>query len=415
MEVAYLKFGDEKSAHKSMLESKYRRIFEIPMDSDKRMLTTLNKGKKGCRANVKGRVDAVLDRCTYIMIDGLEKEITLEDIDRIKAMDFKFSLEGLITQGVAYRSFSYNPTKSENIESNLVFVGIVALENPLSENIEEEINEIKNRGIIPIIFTDDNKITATSIGKKTRLALRDNKVITGVEVDSLSSEELIDTVSRTRIFSRANPETKAKIIGLFTKDNYSVAACGETLGDLPIMSLCKLGIGKGNASEIIKKASDIFIQKNYLRGFLSLFHISESFNRGVRKIEILMVVLLFTELIIINALPIISKGKVIGFTPLIILNTILAVPLFIALLKSPGKGGRNNLVLRSIMFIVLTLSGMYDINMENEVMLVLILGGIMIIYTIVNSKISIRNLSFFTNYYWIVFMDWINRYIRLFK
>lgn len=394
IEVAYLKFGDEKLAHKSMLEAKYRRIFEIPMDSDKSMLTTLNKGKRGCRANVKGRVDAVLNRCTYIMIDGLEKEITLEDIDRIKTMDFKFSLEGLITQGIAYRSFSYNPTKSENIESNLVFVGIVALENPLSENIEEEINQIKNRGIIPIIFTDDNKITATSLGRKTRLALRDNKVITGVEVDSLSSKELIDTVSRTRIFSRANPETKAKIIRLFTKDNYSVAACGETLGDLPSMSLCKLGIGKGNASEIIKKVSDIFVEKNYLRGFLSIFNISESFNRAVRKVEVFMGVLLFAEIIIINVVPFISKGKGIGFIPLIILNTILALPLFLALLKSPGVSGRDNLVFRSILFIALTLSGIYGINMDNEVMFILILGGVMIIYTIVNSKISISNLSF---------------------
>ncbi|PRR83942.1 cation-transporting P-type ATPase [Clostridium vincentii] len=393
IEVAYLKFGDEKLAHKTMLESRYRRVFEIPMDSDKGVLTTLNKGKRGCRANVKGRLDAVLSRCTYIMIDGLEKEITLEDIDKIKSIDFKFSLEGLITQGVAYRSFSYNPTKSENIESNLVFVGIVALENPLSENIEEEIEEIKSRGIIPIIFTDDNKITATSIGKKTRVALRDNKVITGVEVDALSSEELIETVSRTRIFSRANPETKAKIIGLFTKDNYPVAACGETLGDLSVMSLCRLGIGKGNASEIIKKAADVFIQRNYLRGFLSLFHISERFNRGVRKIETLMGVLLFAEIIIINAISIISKGNIINVIPLIIINAILAVPLFIVLLKFPGIAGKNNLVIRSLMFIVLSLSGLYDINMENEVVLVLILGGMMMIYTIANSKISIRNSS----------------------
>jgi len=394
MEVAYLKLGDEKLAHKSTLESKYRRVFEIPMDSDKRMLTTLNKGKRGCRANVKGSVDAVLDRCTYIMIDGLEKEITLEDIDRIKAIDFKFSLEGLITQGVAYRSFSYNPTKSENIESNLVFVGIVALENPLSENINEEINEIKNRGIIPILFTEDNKITATALGRKTRLALKDNKVITGVEVDSLTNQELIDTVSRARIFSRANPETKAKIIGLFTKDDYSVAACGETLGDFPIMSLCKLGIGKGNAPEIVKKVSDVFIQKNYLRGFLSLFNISEVFNRGVKKLEVLIIILLFAEISIINVVPIISNGKSVGIAPLLILNTILAVPLFIALLKSPDNSGRNNLVGRSIVGIGLTIGGMYYVNMNNEVMLVIFLGGIMIIYTILNCIISLRKVSF---------------------
>ena len=393
-EYSILEFCNGKFAQNSEIKSKQERIFKIPYNSDKKIKTVVNKIEGRYRANVTGVLDSLLDKCTHILINGVEKEIRDIDIKNVIKVHIDMSNKAYNVIGYGYRNFNYEPSKDENIESNLVFVGIVALENPLSENIEEEINEIKNRGIIPIIFTDDNKITATSIGKKTRLALRDNKVITGLEVDALSSEELIDTVSRTRIFSRANPETKAKIVGLFTRDNYSVAACGETLGDLPIMSLCKLGIGKGNASEIIKKASDIFVQKNYLRGFLSLFHISESFNRGVRKIEALMVVLLFTELIIINALPFISKGKVIGFIPLIILNTILAVPLFIALLKSPGSGGRNNLVLRSIMFIVLTLSGLYDINMENEVMLVLILGGIMIIYTIVNSKISIRNLSF---------------------
>jgi magnesium-transporting ATPase (P-type) len=391
-EVAYLKFANEKTAYKSMLEASHRRIFEIPMDTDKRVISTINKEKQGSRANSRGNVDAVLDRCSYIMIDGLEKEITSEDIQKIKAIDYNFSLEGLITQGIAYRSFSYTPSREENIENNLVFVGIVALDNPLNDDIEEEISEIKNRGIIPIMITDDNKIVATSLGKKAKLATANNKVITGIEIYSLGNEELIDTISRTRVFSRVTPDLKAKIIGLFIKDKYKVAASGESLGDLPTISLSNLGIGKGSAPQIIKNAADLFIKNNYLKGFLSIFDIAKKFNEGVAKVEAAIITVLFTEIVIINALPTINNQINISYLPILIVNVVLAIPLFLSLIHSP-KGDDDKFILRSIVYSVLALATTYDANSSFEIVLIVTLGAFLLINVFLNSSISLKKIS----------------------
>ncbi|MBD7909809.1 MULTISPECIES: cation-transporting P-type ATPase [Clostridium] len=391
-EVAYLKFANEKMAYKSMLEANHRRVFEIPMDTDKRVITTINKVKQGSRANCRGNVDAILDRCSYIMIDGLEKEITPEDVERIKAIDYNFSLEGLITQGIAYRSFSYTPSREENIENNLVFVGLVALDNPLNDDIEEEISEIKNRGIIPIMITDDNKIVATSLGKKAKLVSSNNKVISGIEIYSLGNEELIDTVSRTRVFSRVTPELKARIIGLFIKDKYKVAASGESLGELPTISLSNLGIGKGDAPKIIKNAADLFIKNNYLKGFLSIFDIARKFNDGLAKVQAAIITMLFSEIVIINTLPLINNNIQVSYIPIIIINVILAIPLFLTLIHSP-RDDDNKFILRSIVYSVLALAAIYDANSSFEIVLVATLGAFLLINTFINVSIPLKRVS----------------------
>ncbi|MDD6796588.1 MAG: cation-transporting P-type ATPase [Clostridiaceae bacterium] len=392
MEVAYLKFAASRMVNKYNLEKTNPRLFEVPMDSDKRMLTTINRVKKCARANIKGNVDAILDRCNYIMVGGLEKEITAEDIQRIKAMDYNFALEGLNTQGVAYRSFNYIPSQSENIENNLVFVGIVALENPLSNNINEEIDELKNKGIIPILFTNDNKITASSLAQKVKLTRSNSRVVTGVEVDCLSSQELIDVVSKSRVFSRANPETKAMIVGMYTNDNYKVAVCGENLGDLPLMALSRVGISKGKAPEIIKKISDVYIEKKYLEGFLNLFKVSNKFEKGMNKFQEFIKMLLITELILVNAMPYINNVQVVSYIPLLIINVLLGIPLGLALLQNPNDN-EEKISLRTILVSVLAIWGVYGITDGCDTALLIILGGLLVIYTFMNCNKVIRKAS----------------------
>lgn len=391
-DAAYVKFAYEKGIRKFDIEELNRRIFEIPMDSDKRMLTTINRAKKGCRANCKGNVEAVLSRCKYIMVDGLQKELTGEDIARIKAIDYNLSLEGYITQGVAYRNFSYIPTMEENIENNLVFTGIVALNNPLSDELNEEIESIKSRGIIPIIFTDDNKITATTIGRKAKLISSNSRVIAGVELQSLGREELIDTVSRTRVFSRVSPELRARIVGLFVKENYKVASFGECLGDLPSMCISKLGISKGNAAQIIRNASDLFIQNNFLKGFLSVFDMSDKFADGIEKFKSFIFGIVISQIIALNIVSIINKQFTLGLAPILIFNIFIISPLSLIVLSS-SKDSIVKVLSRVMLYICLTIGGLYSFNGGFDVLWLLLFGVYAVVHCIINCNIGIKEKS----------------------
>ena len=392
-EIAILRYAAEHKIYKSILDSQCKRIFQIPMDSDKRILTTVNKYKKGYRANIRGNVDAVLERCTHIMVDGIEKELTEEDLDRIKGIDYNLSVEGLISQGIAYRSFSYQPSISENVESNLVFVGIIALENPLNDNIKEELIEIEERGLKPIIFTEDNRIAAVDLGRKINLINDIGGVISGVEMESLSSEETKKVLAKVRVFSRITPELKGKIVGIFTRDKYNVATTGESLGELPSLTLSKVGIGKGNVPEIVKKVCDVYIKENFLTGFLKLFDISKVFNTGLNKVQKFIFTLLTSEIILINIFKVLHINE--KFNMFILLNFLMIIPLSLIILKSKSesKNDIKKFMLRTIIWISVPVGLLLLITEGLNIISILTLGVMIIIFTICDSKVSLKKIS----------------------
>lgn len=390
-EIAYLSLAARKKAYKSIVNGKHPRIFDIPMDSEEHIFTTVNKYKSGCRANVKGNVDAVIEKCTHIMIDGTEREITEDDKEILKAIDYNLSIEGLTIQAVAFRNFTYKPSTSENIESNLVFVGIIALENPFIEDAKKQIADIKRRGIVPILFTEDNMIAASTIGKSANFIADNNGVISGVELDSLTKEELISVLERVRVFSRVTPEIKGKIVALFTKDDYNIAASGETLGDLPSLSLAKVGIGKGMAPKTVKMISDVFIKKNYMQGFLKLFDISKQFKKSVVRALKILTAITIAQVLAINGYSFLNKDTL-DFTIFIILNFIIVGPISIFNIMGNGKVVElKKLVLRTIVWTVVPLVCTFGLGYGAGEVFLLSLGGVFLEYTLMDSSIKIKN------------------------
>lgn len=281
---AMLKFATTKNIFRSALVSKYPKKFEVPYYGERRISTTLNKIKKQYRANVKGSLDEVLDKCKYIMIDGMERDLTDDDIEKIRMIDFNMSNNALITRGFAYRSFRYEPSEDENIESNLVFVGIVGFENPKKEGAKELIKKLKKEKVLPILITDDNKIIASRLGIELGISKGMEEVISGVELLSLNKDELITVLSRARILCKISPSIKSKIISMFKNDGYRIASTGENLSDMPTIVLSDVGITKGNKpANLIKKMSDVYIVDNFLEKFVLLVNESNLFEERLEK------------------------------------------------------------------------------------------------------------------------------------
>ena len=394
IQVAYLKMAAEKEIFKKTIESENPKLFQIPMDSDKRVLTSVNTYKKGYRANVTGNVDSVIDRCTYIMVNGVEKELTKEEIQRIKDLDYNYSIEGMITQGLAYRNFSYKPSTDQNVESNLVFVGIITLDNPVNDEMEKEIQEVKNKGIVPILFTDDNRLAAVSIGKKAGIITDVSGAISGIELNSLNEDEFSKVRNRAKVFARVNPEIKNRILGEYIADDFQVAACGEALGDLSILSMSKIGIAKGKPPEIVKSVSDMYINDDYLKGFLSLFSISRKFKAGVFKEKLFLLFLLIWEIAIIFINPLLNGRQDINFIPLLLINIIIVTPLSLLLIDSGNtKEKYKKSIIRCCIWTAFTLFSINDLKDHTDIILLLIMGGMILIYSAITSKLSFRKIT----------------------
>lgn len=394
-ELAFLDYAAKKNIYKASVDSRNSKILEIPMDSDKRFLTVVSKFERRYRANTRGNVDAVLDRCTHIMIEGVERELTEEYRNKVKEIDMNLSIEGLITQGFAYRNFTYEPSKSENIESNMVFVGIIALENPLEEDIESSISRIKDKAIVPILFTEESKLSAITNAKKVNIIRNDNQVVAGIELDSLNHQELKDLISRVRVFCRVNPEIKSKIVSLFIKDGHKVATTGETLGDLPALNLSNVGIGKGKASTIVKKVSDVYIQQNYIDGFFKIRDYSKNFYTNIDRGFKIYFMTILSELFVLLGNLIIGQAEGFDFLNIVIMNAVLFIPLsLIILLKNGRDVGKNEVIIRALILGIITMISIYKVDgKEASIVPLTIISMGILLFTLFNSNISIRKSS----------------------
>ena len=307
-EGATLKFASENGVFKSALEAKNKRLFEVVNDGYKEIKTTVNRVNNKYRANIRGSLDEILARSSYIMIDGIEKTLDNETIENIKKIDFNFENTGYVTEAFAYRSFNYEPTEDENIESNLVFVGLIGYENPKKENVEEIIDEIKKRNIVPILFTDDNKITAYRIGKEVGLVSNMSEVISGVELLSLGKDEIIEVLSRVKVFCRINPDIRNKIIEIFVENKYKICSTGENLSHIPSVLLSDVSVAKGNnVAALIKTLSTMSIGDNILKNIIYLYDECKKYKYNLEKTLNLMKNILIVEIVVVLFLELILK------------------------------------------------------------------------------------------------------------
>ena len=394
-ELAFLSYAAKNRIYKAAIDSKNAKILEIPMDSDKRFLTVVSNFNRRYRANTRGNVDDVLEQCTYIMIEGVERELTDEYKSIIKENDMNLSIEGLITEGFAYRNFSYEPSKSENIESNMVFVGIIGLENPLEENLENSIERIKDKAIVPILFTEESKLSAITNAKKANIIRNNNQVVAGIELDSLNNQELKDLLCRVRVFCRVNPEIKSKIVSLFIKDGHKVATTGETLGDLPTLNLSNVGIGMGKASVMVKRLSDVYIQENYLDGFFKIRDFSRIFDKNIDRGFKIYFMTILSELLVLLGCLIMGQTENLDFWNILVINGILFIPLSLVILLKSGRNISNNEVItRASLLSIITMISIYKVDGKEATLIPLtILSMGILLFTLFNSNVSIRRSS----------------------
>lgn len=397
-ERAYLKFGMENSILVSSLESKNRRRFELPRDSNKKMVTTINKTKKGYRANTRGDIEVVLSCCKSILINGLEREITSEDIMKIKIGELGFSREGLITEAFAYRSFTYEPSEQENIESNLVFVGLIALDNPLVDEVEDEIEHLIKDNVLPIIFTDDNKISAEVLGRKIGLIYSEDQVTSGNDLDNLETEELLQTVSKTRIYCNLNLKQKHKIVSLYNEDGYKFTIEGENIGDLSLVSLAQIGIVKGKMSMLLKKIGDIYISKSSIKALLNLKEEARKVENGIRRGIIIYVLTAVSEIIFFNFQYFINWEFKIDEYFIVGINLILLTPIILINMifgkEDIEENSETKVILRGLLYILTSIALTILSKDNNEVLGFILFGFMLIIDTIINCKmIKGRNIK----------------------
>ncbi|MBI2598345.1 MAG: HAD-IC family P-type ATPase, partial [Candidatus Diapherotrites archaeon] len=244
-------------AKKAGIKKQIKRIDEVPFESERKMMTTAHEigGKKF--AYSKGALEKILGISNYVFENGKISKLSEQRKKEILSTGEEEAKKAYRLLGF---SFKEGPEKGR-YEEDMVFVGFVAMRDPIREGVKEAVETTKNAGIKVKIITGDNPLTALAIGEK--IGLR-GPAITGAELDKLPEKEFIKTVKETNIFARVSPEHKFNIVKTLKESGEIVAVTGDGVNDAPALKKADIGIAMGiKGTDVSKEASDLILKDDH--------------------------------------------------------------------------------------------------------------------------------------------------------
>lgn len=309
-ETALVYYAYKNGFNKDTLNGAYPRLNEIPFDSERKLMSTLNEVEDDKICYVKGAVDNILTRCTYILDNGKVRIMTDADRDKVIEQNFIMGDNALRVLAFAYKNYENDPyiLRSEYAESNLTFVGLAGMIDPPRPEVKDAIATCKNAGIKVIMITGDHKDTAFAIARELGIANDKRQVLTGKDLNNMKDEHLQKALATVRVFARVNPEHKVRIVKALKALNNVVAMTGDGVNDAPSIKTADIGIGMGVAgTDVTKEVSQIILTDDNFSTIVSAVKEGRKIYDNVLKcIEYLMstgiaeLVMLFTVIVVLR-------------------------------------------------------------------------------------------------------------------
>ncbi len=235
------------------------RIEEVPFDSDRKMMSTKYKMHGVNHILTKGALDVILDRCISISTADGVRPITDDDKAKILEQNKKYSEEGLRVLTFAYKES--DEALSTDTEYDYTFIGLVSMIDPPREESKQAVADAIRAGIKPVMITGDHKITATAIARQIGIFRDGDIAVTGLELDSMSDDELDKKIEKISVYARVSPENKIRIVEAWQKKGNIVSMTGDGVNDAPALKKADIGVAMGiTGTEVSKDAASMILQ-----------------------------------------------------------------------------------------------------------------------------------------------------------
>ncbi len=241
-------------------------IHEFSFDSERKRMSSIRRFEDGNVLTMKGALNSVLSISKYIYKDGEKVEITEEDKKRLNKLNEKYSKDAMRVLAIAYRKLGEDETDYviDEIERDVVFLGLVAMIDPPKEGVKEAIEKSHEAHIDTYIMTGDHAITAQAVGEEISLSVDGGKVpvMTSKDLGGLDDEELKQIMDKNEslIFSRVSPEDKLRIVKNLKEQEKIVAVTGDGVNDAPALKSAHIGVAMGQmGTDVSKEASELIL------------------------------------------------------------------------------------------------------------------------------------------------------------
>ncbi len=260
-EGALLTVAGKAGLLKDVMEEQFPLLVENPFDSQRQSMSILRKTDTGARLLVKGAGDVILHNSTHKLEHGVVVPLTQEGRKELAQVNSDFAKQALRVLAVAYRDGPLDEfVKNDTDETNLVFVGFLAMIDPPRKEVRKALHTAHHAGIRTIMLTGDHKETARAIGKEVGLITNNDQVLTGKELDDLTDQELLKALYTIPVYARISFEHKMRIVTVLKEAGERVAMTGDGVNDAPALKLADSGIAMGiTGTDVAKEASDMII------------------------------------------------------------------------------------------------------------------------------------------------------------
>ena len=261
-ETALVDLGIKLNMLKTTMDDENPRVEEIPFDSERKLMSTVNNTNQGLFVYTKGGVDEILSKCSKIYLDNQEMALSAENINYIKQVNEEMAKGALRVLAMAYKRVDKVPTRNEmnNLESELVYIGMVGMIDPARPEAKEAVEKCKTAGIKPVMITGDHKVTAMAIAKDIGILENESEAITGSELEKMPQEELEKNVKNYSVYARVSPEHKVRIVKAWQSQGEVVAMTGDGVNDAPALKTADIGAAMGIVgTDVAKEAADVVL------------------------------------------------------------------------------------------------------------------------------------------------------------
>ena len=281
----------------AQVEGEQPRVRELPFDSTRKRMSTVHRDMSQLReaqlvAYVKGAPKELLNLCTSIRRDGQDQRLTQEMISEISAANDTYARAGLRVLAVGMRrlvgSGSHQAASTftvDTVERDLTFLGLMAMMDPPRSEVSEAVMRCHKAGIRVIMITGDYGLTAESIARRIGIVTSARpRIISGVELEDMSTEELKLALADEVIFARVAPEQKLQVVSALQEMGNVVAVTGDGVNDAPALKKADIGVAMGiTGTDVAKEAADVILTDDNFASIVNAIEEGRSVYANIRR------------------------------------------------------------------------------------------------------------------------------------
>ncbi len=303
-ETAIVLAAHKNGMPKDEINAQHNRVGEIPFDSDRKLMTSINKFGNKNIVIVKGAFDMMAERC----VAG--------NIAKAKEITEKMSADALRVLAIGYKEIDTIPAEltSEEIENGLTLAGLVGMIDPPRPEARDAVAVCRQAGIRPVMITGDHVITAAAIAKDLGILVEGDRAITGAELDAMTDEELDKQVESISVYARVSPENKIRIVKAWQKKDQVVSMTGDGVNDAPALKAADIGCAMGiTGTDVAKGASDMTLTDDNFATIVDAVREGRGIYANIKKVvgfllgtNIGEVILVFFAMLLWHKTPLLS-------------------------------------------------------------------------------------------------------------